>query len=118
MVHVALPEASSVAVPITLLPCLKMTVPAGVPDAGAFALTVAVNVTGWPYFEGLGDETILTVVLALLTCSMTAEEVLELKLAFPLYTAVIECAPTGSERVENLAYARPHDGFRATVARV
>ena len=39
---------------------MNVTVPAGVPDPGGAAETVAVKITGWPNTEGLTDE--LTVV--------------------------------------------------------
>jgi hypothetical protein len=34
----------------------NVTLPVGVPDPGLSAVTVAVNVTDWPYTEGLTDE--------------------------------------------------------------
>ena len=40
---------------------LKVTLPVGVPDPGALALTVAVNVTACPKTDGLTD--VLTVVV-------------------------------------------------------
>ena len=48
MVKVARPPASSVPVPRTVAPSLKVTVPVGVPAPGLTAATVAVNVTAWP----------------------------------------------------------------------
>ena len=61
-----------------------------VPAPGETALTVAVKVTDWPKTEGLTEEATLVVVLAWLTFWVRTEEVLELKLASPLYTALIE----------------------------
>ena len=48
VVKVALPVASSAAVPRVAKPSLKVTVPLGVPEPGAMALTVVVKVTAWP----------------------------------------------------------------------
>ena len=48
-------------------PSLKVTVPVGVPEPGALALTVAVKVTDWPKTEGLDEEATAVVVLSLLT---------------------------------------------------
>jgi len=59
-------------------PSLKVTVPVGVPDPGATALTVAVKVTGWPNTEGVREVARAVVVLALLTVCVTVEEVLVL----------------------------------------
>jgi hypothetical protein len=57
------PETLSVACPLesrTLLPRLvepsrNVTLPLGVPLAGAGTVTVAVRTTGWPNIEGLGE---------------------------------------------------------------
>ena len=59
----------SVPVPKVVAPSLKVTVPDGVPLPGATAVTFAVNVTDWPNTDGLADELIAVVVLALLTVS-------------------------------------------------
>jgi hypothetical protein len=45
---VATPEPLSVPVPIVAAPSFKVTVPDGVPEPGAAAATVAVNVTDCP----------------------------------------------------------------------
>ena len=42
----------------------KSTVPVGVPDPGALAVTLAVKVTAWPKFAVLADEVTLVVVLS------------------------------------------------------
>src|SRR5437773_2189989 len=49
-----------------------MTVPVGVPAPGAFALTVAAKITGWPKTEGLLDEMRVVVVSALFTVCVKA----------------------------------------------
>ena len=61
VVRVATPEPLSVPVPMVVALSMKVTVPVGVPVAGDFATTVAVNVTGCPYVEELGAA--LTVVV-------------------------------------------------------
>jgi hypothetical protein len=82
---------------------LNCTVPPGVPDPGAVALTVAVNVTDWPTTDGLADELTLVLVSALSTACVIAPDVLVLKLPSPPYTAVIEWLPTASEEIFNVA---------------
>jgi hypothetical protein len=61
--NVALPELS-VPVPNVVVPSLNVTVPDGVPEPGATAETVAVNVTDWPYIDGLISALIVVLVLA------------------------------------------------------
>ena len=61
MGKVATPLASSNGEPRIVLPSLKFTVPLGVPVPDD---TVAVNVTDWPYVEGLADEPSVVVVAA------------------------------------------------------
>jgi hypothetical protein len=66
--NVATPDAlSGMSFPITLEPSLKSTLPAGTPDPGATALTVAVSNTAWPAHDGLSEEPSAVAVLALLT---------------------------------------------------
>src|SRR5204863_7205641 len=84
-------------------PSLKVTVPAGVPAPGEVALLVAVNVTDWPNTVGFVEEISAVLVFALLIVWVSAEEVLPLKPASPLYTALIECDPTASEVVAKVA---------------
>ena len=48
-----------VAAPNVVDPCVNVTVPAGVAYA---EVTVAVNVTDWPEFDGFFDEAIVVVV--------------------------------------------------------
>jgi hypothetical protein len=43
------------------------TVPVGVPEPGAFAVTVAVKVTACPFADGFCDEVTVVVVESLLT---------------------------------------------------
>ena len=65
---------------------VKVTVPVGVPEPGATALTVAVKVTVWPDTDGLTEEVTVVVLLALLTVWVNGEAVLllVLKLESPL----------------------------------
>jgi hypothetical protein len=67
-----------------LFPSLNVTLPVGTAVPGAFATTVAVNVTLWLWFDGLCDEVTELVVASLFTVWVSAEEVLGLKLALPL----------------------------------
>lgn len=84
VVNVAWPVPSSVPVPNVVPPSLKVTVPVGVPDPGELTVTNAVNVTGCPKQEGLGDEPVtVVVVLALFTFCVKLGEVLVLKLLSP-----------------------------------
>src|SRR5438552_3868540 len=53
----------SVPLPKVVAPSLKVTVPVGVPVAGATAVTVAVKNTVWPETDGLSEETTVVVVL-------------------------------------------------------
>jgi len=66
VVKVALPELR-VPVPSVVDPSLNVTVPVGVPEPGAVAVTVAVSVTDCPKTDGLTDEMTAVEVLALLT---------------------------------------------------
>ena len=63
---VALPP-DKVTVPKLFPSILNCTVPVGVPEPGATALTVAVKVIACPKHEGFPDEVIAVVVLALFT---------------------------------------------------
>jgi len=74
---------TSVATPSEVVPSLKVTVPVGVPTAGATGLTVAVSVTVSPNTDGLGVEFRLVVVCALTTW-VTVGEVLPRKFGLPL----------------------------------
>ena len=67
--QVATPATSGLPTQPAMLtpPSLKVTVPVGVPAAGAVAVTVAVKVTLCPDTEGLTDELSAVVVPPLLT---------------------------------------------------
>ena len=59
--------------PSVVVPSRHVTVPVGVPVAGATAITVAVKVTTSLEVEGLGDEIMAIVVAAIVTvCVMGA----------------------------------------------
>src|SRR5579884_216254 len=80
------PLVDSVPVPMVAPPSWKSTVPDGSAAAlvpGRVMLTVAVNVTDWPYTEGFTDELTAVVVLALFTTWLTVLLVLVLKLLSP-----------------------------------
>jgi hypothetical protein len=59
VVKVAWPEPFNVPLPIDVVPSRKLTVPEGVPEP---LVTVAVNVTGCPAFEGFGADVSVVVV--------------------------------------------------------
>src|SRR5439155_13773673 len=85
----------SVLVPRVVVPSINVTVPFGtaVPADG---VTVTVKVTACPYVEGFSDDVTLALVATWFTVWVNAGEVLPVKLVFPTYTAVIECAPPES----------------------
>ena len=83
---------------------MKVTVPVLVPAPGEVMLTVAVNVTLWPDTLGLPLPDREIVVVALLTAWGTVFDTAPaLKLAVPLYCAVMLWLATLSELVVKLA---------------
>jgi hypothetical protein len=62
---------------------LNVTVPVGVPEPGAVALTVAVKVTAWPNVLGLAEDVTAVLVAAWFTVCVMAGEVLVAKLVSP-----------------------------------
>ena len=48
MLNDAMPKPLTVAVPSSVNPSKKLTVPAGTPDPGSVTMTVAVKVIDWP----------------------------------------------------------------------
>ena len=64
-------------------PCVKVTVPVGVPAPGATAATVAVKVTTCPKTEGLAVELTVVLVESLLTTCGEPESVPEPVLKLP-----------------------------------
>jgi len=80
LVKVAFPLLS-VRVPNTVVPSLKLTLPAGMPEVDDF--TVAVNVTDRPRVEGFFELTTDVEVGALFTVCNTAAEVLPARVALP-----------------------------------
>ncbi len=81
MLTVVEPLERVAAVPYALPSTDNCTVPVGVPAPGADAATVIENSTGCPKTDGLTPDEMLVVVLALLTVSCNAADVLLLKLA-------------------------------------
>ena len=100
------------AVPMTVAPSLKVTVPLGLPATAG--VTVAVNVTAVPCVAGLPEDLRVVVVFTLFTCSLTNLEVLAAKFGEPLYRAVMECMPAFSCAVEKVALP-PDTGTVASV---
>src|SRR5271165_4649039 len=96
--HIATPLLFTATDPhplIGLLPSENATAP----ESATVALlgeTVAVKVTDWFTFEGLGDEFRTVVDATLLTVCVDAVLVAVLKLESPLYTAVTELEPASS----------------------
>src|ERR1700682_5837237 len=86
-------------------PLTKLTVPVGVPAPGAFTVTIAVNVTGWPRTDGLLLELRLVVVGPWLPTACTTLELLVRKFPSPPYAAVIAWLP--AERADVLKVAEP-----------
>ena len=82
VVKVALPP-DRLAVAKVAAPSRKVTVPVGVPTAGATALTMAVKVTAWPKSDGFTELVTVVVLLPLLTVWVIAVEVLLAKLLSP-----------------------------------
>jgi hypothetical protein len=82
LAKVALPELK-LDVPSVATPSKNVTVPVGVPEPGATALTVAVKVTDWPNTEGFTDEVTVVELDAWLTVWVMAAEVLPVKFVSP-----------------------------------
>ncbi len=80
---------------LTLIPPsnVNVTVPVGVPAPGEVAVTIAVNVIGWPKTVGVAEVANPVVVLARLT-TWLIELVLPLKFVSPPYVAVTGCVTT------------------------
>src|SRR5689334_21205574 len=85
------------------LSIVKTTLPAGVPDPGATAATVAVNVTDSPNAVGFRDELTVVVVAAWFTTWESVVAVLPAKWLSPPYTAAIVWVPTASDAVDKTA---------------
>ena len=73
VVKVAWPEVMVTLAASVVAPSVKVTVPVGVPVAGATAATMAVNVTACPNTEGLGAEVTVVLLEALFTTWGEAE---------------------------------------------
>ena len=80
MLKLALPPLKG-AVANVVVPCLKLTLPVGVPPN--CTLTAAVKVTVWPTNEGFGEDVSVVRLVALETLCEIAAEVLALKLLSP-----------------------------------
>src|SRR5690349_16503902 len=103
VVNVAWPLPLTGPVPIVLPPSWNVTVPVGVPALGKVAVTVAVKVTDSPNTVGL----LLVATVVVVSPGETFCPVLPLlvlKLASPLYVAVIVCAPVPRLAVLNVAW--------------
>jgi len=105
VVNAATPVPFSVPVPSVVAPSRKVTVPVGVPEV--LDLIVVVNVTGAPFDAEAAELTNAVAVAAGVMVSITPAEVLPAKFALALYLAVIECVPTVSVDVANVATPLP-----------
>lgn len=80
---VAVSVSSSEALPRSIVPSKKVTVPVAVPAPGALADTVAVSVTGCPAYCGLGEAVRRVVVASWFTTWVNTGEVPGASLASP-----------------------------------
>jgi hypothetical protein len=92
---------------MVVLPSSKEIVPVGVPEPGAFTLTVVVIVTDSPVTDGFTDDASDVEVAAGLTVCVTTEDVDPMKLGSPLEVTVIAWLPAP-------AYATSHDATPPT----
>src|SRR5438046_9322987 len=84
VLYVALPETRATLAETTVPSTRKSTFPVAEPVLGGAALTVAVNVTGWPAIDGFTLEITVTAALAWPTCWPPLRvPLLELKLTVP-----------------------------------
>jgi len=106
-VLVAPPPDNVTGDPKALPSIANWTAPVRVPEPGAIALTVAVNVTGCPRTDGLAEEATVVAVLAWFTVWESGDALLSLPVKFvsPPYTAVMLCGlpVTDSDEVANVA---------------
>jgi hypothetical protein len=108
VVKVATPLLLSVPLPSVAVPSRKVTLPVGVPEL--LDVMVAVNVSGLPLDAEAVEATMVVVVAAAATevmVSVIATEVLLAKFPPPAYLQVIECVPTVSVEVVNVATPLP-----------
>jgi hypothetical protein len=102
VVSTALPPLVTAAVPRLTVPSWNVMLPVAL--AGN---TMAVRVTGWPAFAGLGKAAMPVVVgllpAAAATVTVTAREALPLKAVSPLYAAVRERVPAARMAVDSEA---------------
>ena len=95
---VATPAVSATGDPKSLPSILNCTFPDGVPDPGAEAVTVAVNVTDWPKVDGVKDEITRVVVAGLLTVNAAFCVVVLFACTWSLAVklALMVCVPAGA----------------------
>src|ERR1700730_4806872 len=89
--------------PMLVPPSENVTVPVGVPAAGAVAVTIAVYITVCPDTDGSADDVSIVVVVPWLTVSVRIGDVEALKLESPLNTAVMGCAPAFANAAGHMA---------------
>ncbi len=103
-VNVACPDALMLTGVCGVPSRLNVTLPVSVPAPGATGATVAVNTTDCPNTDGFAEEARVVVVSALLTVCVKSVEVLPVRLASPLYVAVmLGWLPTDNDAVMKFA---------------
>src|ERR1700677_1034085 len=95
-----------------LPPSVRDTSPVGVPAPGAAAVTSTVMTSGCPGTRLVGFGLTETVGPSWLTVWVKTADVLELKTASPLYTAVMESPPTRRDEISMEAAVVPFDVLR------
>src|SRR5205807_2643912 len=104
MLSVAWPEASSAALPRLVAPSKKVTVPVGVPAAGATAVTAAVTVMLCPDTDGLAEEAKLVDDEAWFTVCVRLALLLGLQSSPTRRSSVLLWLPTASEAMLSVAW--------------
>ena len=97
--RVAVSAVLSATVPSVVASSSKVMLPLGVPLPGGVTVRLAVKVTVWPCRTGFASAINETGVAAWFTTWLKTGDVLPLKFASPVYTAVNECMPTAKRVV-------------------
>src|ERR1700694_3106378 len=117
--HVAVPPAVMTCGPqpaMTTTPSWNTAVPVRAPVAGAIAVTVAMRFTFTPVLDGFSDDTTLVVVAPWFTVCVNGADALVVKLASPLYMAVIMLAPTARLFTSHVAFPETGTAWAAQPA--
>src|SRR5271169_1558781 len=98
------PEVPKETLPREIAPSSNRMFPVGAPAPGLTTESDAVKVTFCPNATLIEEGVRVTVVAAWLTDSATAADVLEAKVASPLYVAAIRCEPGARENTLKVAW--------------